>query len=323
MTPLRDPKGTLTASRKGMEKIIYDFYSDLFDSHVHLHPHRLREDGHVIPEVLPSKGRHAIISECKVAKQWKTSKTVLLYKKGDPHDIGNYRAICLPSVIYKLFTRVIPNRIEKVLDEGQPCEQAGFPKEFSTIDHIHTVSKPIEKAFDFVETEAVMEAFNNQALPNQYVKVLRELHSNFTAKISPFYKNIIVDVKRGFRQGDTISPKIFTVTLEKAMRKLEWRDIGVKVNGRQLHHLRFADDIVLIAPSISQAGGILAEFDQTCACIVLQLNLQKMMIMPNGWVSDAPFTLNGANISECTSYVYLGRETNMMNELTPEVGRRR
>ncbi|KAK6761162.1 hypothetical protein RB195_022286 [Necator americanus] len=108
-----------------------------------------------------------------------------------------------------------------------------------------------------------MEAFNNQALPNQYVKVLRELHSNFTAKISPFYKNIIVDVKRGFRQGDTISPKIFTLTLEKAMRKLEWGD-RVKVNGRQLHHLRFTDDIVLMTPSTSQAGGILAEFDETC-----------------------------------------------------------
>ncbi|KAK6726467.1 hypothetical protein RB195_004658 [Necator americanus] len=68
------------------------------------------------------------MSECKVPKQWKTSKTVLLCKKGDPHNIGKYRPICLLSVIYKLFTRVILNRIENVLDEGQPCEQAGFQK---------------------------------------------------------------------------------------------------------------------------------------------------------------------------------------------------
>ncbi|KAK6757401.1 hypothetical protein RB195_015306 [Necator americanus] len=137
MTALRNPKGTTIASRKGMEKIIYDFYSDLFHSHVHLPTHHLREDGHVIPEVLPSEIRHAIMSvrnrrapgpdrikpeQLKnLPKQWKTSKIVLLYKKGDPHDIGNYRPICLLSVIYKLFTRVIPNRIEKVLDEGQPC----------------------------------------------------------------------------------------------------------------------------------------------------------------------------------------------------------
>ncbi|KAK6745062.1 hypothetical protein RB195_011647 [Necator americanus] len=62
MTTLRNPKGTTIASRRGMEKIIYDFYSDLFDSHVHLPPHHLREDGQVIPEVLPSEIRHAIMS---------------------------------------------------------------------------------------------------------------------------------------------------------------------------------------------------------------------------------------------------------------------
>ncbi|KAK6730083.1 hypothetical protein RB195_006876 [Necator americanus] len=33
------------------------------------------------------------------------------------------------------------------------------------------------------------------------------------------------------------------------MRKLEWDDMGVKVDGRQLHHLRFADDIVLVTPA--------------------------------------------------------------------------
>ncbi|KAK6736600.1 hypothetical protein RB195_019351 [Necator americanus] len=107
------------------------------------------------------------------------------------------------------------------------------------------------------------------------------------------------------------------------MRKLEWDDMGVKVDGRQLRPLRFADDIVLITPSISQAERMLTEFDETCGCIGLRLNLQKAMFMRNGWVSDAPLTLNGTNISECTSYVYLGRELNMMNDLTPELGRRR
>ncbi|KAK6766066.1 hypothetical protein RB195_025774 [Necator americanus] len=164
----------------------------------------------------------------------------------------------------------------------------------------------LKKAFDSVETKAVMEALDNQGVPTQYVK-----------------KNIIIDVKRGVRQDDTISPKIFTATLENAMRKLEWDDMGAKVDGRQLHHLRFADDIVLITLSISQAERMLTEFDETCGCIGLQLNLQKTMFKRNGWVSYAPFTLNGTNISECTSYVYLSRELNMMNDLTPELGRRR
>ncbi|KAK6761433.1 hypothetical protein RB195_022484 [Necator americanus] len=127
----------------------------------------------------------------------------------------------------------------------------------------------LKKAFDSVETEAVVEALDNQGVPTQHIKVLRELYSNFTTGILPFYKNIIIDVKRGVRQGDTISPKIFTATLENAMRKLEWDDMVVKVDGRQLHHLRFADDIVLVTPSISQAERMLTKFDETCGCIGL------------------------------------------------------
>ncbi|KAE9417567.1 hypothetical protein Angca_008283, partial [Angiostrongylus cantonensis] len=279
------------------------------------------------------------LSECNFRTQWKTSKTVL-FEKGDLRVIGNYRLIFLLSVVSKLFVGVILNRIDRTLDEGQPCEQAGFRKGFSTIDHIHTLARLIEvrrvykrplcltsiglqKAFDSTEIEAVMEALGSQGVPTQYIKILRELHNDFTTKISPFYNEINVDVKRGVRQGDTISPKLFPATLQKVMRTLEWDNMGVKIDGRQLHHLRFADDIVLITPDISQAERMLADFDKACGKIGLRLNLKKTMFMKNGLVLFAPFTLNGTNISECSSYVYLGREINVMADLAPELSRRK
>ncbi|KAE9418144.1 hypothetical protein Angca_008287, partial [Angiostrongylus cantonensis] len=81
------------------------------------------------------------LCECKVSTQWNTSKTVLLFKKDDLHYIGNYRPICLLSVVNKLFTRVILSRIDRTLDKGQPCEQAEFRKGFSTMDHIHKLTR--------------------------------------------------------------------------------------------------------------------------------------------------------------------------------------
>ncbi|EYC37466.1 hypothetical protein Y032_0788g2357 [Ancylostoma ceylanicum] len=97
--------------------------------------------------------------------------------------------------------------------------------------------------------------------------------------------------------------------------------VHVRVNGRLVHHLRFADDIVLITPNTSQAERMLAGFDDACGKIGLQLNLSKTMFMRNGWVPDASFSLSGTTISECSSYVYLGREVN--NDLAPELGRRK
>ncbi|VDO83061.1 unnamed protein product [Heligmosomoides polygyrus] len=46
MTALRRPDGTVTSSRRTMEKVIHDFYSDLFDSHAHLPPRHLPQDGY-------------------------------------------------------------------------------------------------------------------------------------------------------------------------------------------------------------------------------------------------------------------------------------
>uniref|UniRef100_W6NCR3 RNA-directed DNA polymerase (Reverse transcriptase) domain containing protein n=1 Tax=Haemonchus contortus TaxID=6289 RepID=W6NCR3_HAECO len=82
----------------------------------------------------------------------------------------------------------------------------------------------LKKAFDTVETEAVIEALGKQGVPTQYIGMLRELYDNFTTRISPFYNEAIINVKRGVRQGDTISPKLFGAALENIMRHLEWGD---------------------------------------------------------------------------------------------------
>ncbi|KAE9415922.1 hypothetical protein Angca_004404, partial [Angiostrongylus cantonensis] len=86
--------------------------------------------------------------------------------------------------------------------------------------------------------------------------------------------------------------------------------------------LRFADDMVLITPEIGQAERMLEDFDKACGKIGHRLNLKKTMFMKNGLVSFATFTLNGTNISECSSYVYLGGKINMMNDIAPELSRR-
>ena len=54
-----------------------------------------------------------------------------------------------------------------------------------------------------------------------------------------------IRIKRGVRQGDTISPKLFTATLESIFRRLNWENKGMKIDGEFLSNLHFADDIFL------------------------------------------------------------------------------
>ncbi|VDM59980.1 unnamed protein product [Angiostrongylus costaricensis] len=55
MNELGSPGETVTASRKAMEKVIHQYYSDLIDSHVHLPSYEIKEDGYIVPPVLLPK----------------------------------------------------------------------------------------------------------------------------------------------------------------------------------------------------------------------------------------------------------------------------
>ncbi|KJH43736.1 hypothetical protein DICVIV_10253 [Dictyocaulus viviparus] len=70
-----------------------------------------------------------------------------------------------------------------------------------------------------------MEALTNQALWTPYIKILHKLYKNFTSKTKQNKKRNT----RGNSESD---------------------DMGAKIDGRQLHHLRFADHIVFVAPNI-------------------------------------------------------------------------
>ncbi|VDO27593.1 unnamed protein product [Heligmosomoides polygyrus] len=66
---------------------------------------------------------------------------------------------------------------------------------------------------------------------------------------------------------------------------------------------------------------MLDDFNRVCGNDGLQLNITKTMFMRIEQVSDAPFSLNGTNISECSSYVYRVAKL-MANDLVPELSRR-
>ncbi|XGW24147.1 hypothetical protein V3C99_005953 [Haemonchus contortus] len=116
MNSLRRPDGTVTVSRRAMEKVIYDFYSDLFDSHVYIPTHHFRQDGYVVPSVLHSEIRHAVTSIINGTAR-RNAKCPLLGKLARPcccirSLIETTLAIIAQFTCYlSFFTRVILNKM--------------------------------------------------------------------------------------------------------------------------------------------------------------------------------------------------------------------
>ena len=78
-----------------------------------------------------------------VPDKWSKGIISPIFKhKGDRSDHDNYRGITIPSCFGKLFTAVLNARLNIYLEDSNlMCEeQAGYPKNNSTIDHIFTLN---------------------------------------------------------------------------------------------------------------------------------------------------------------------------------------
>ena len=279
------------------------------------------------------------LKEGRVPSEWKTSKTILLFKKGNIEDIQNYRPICLLSHLYKIMTKVILNRIQRSLDENNRREQAGFRKGFSTIDHIHVVTQLTEKcreyhiplcflfidfkkAFDTIEHNAVLQALHEQGIEHNYIKLLKNIYQNGTTQVILFNKPIIINLQRGVRQGDVISPNLFTSTLESILRKTKLKG-GINIDGEKLQMLAFADDIVLIAHNPQELESMLNEISQNCQKVGLSIHPDKTKWMKNEHSRSHTIMLNNKVIEEVDNYTYLGQTIQMNNNITLEIQRRK
>ena len=264
---------------------------------------------------------------------------ILLLEKGDPEDFNNYRPITLLSQIYKVFTRVILNRIQKSLEFELSKEQASFRGGFSTIDHIHTLKQLMEKcreyqiplfidfidykkAFDSVESAAVLNALREFGVEEKYVKIVEEISKDCHAEIDFLGEPCRIEIKKGVRQGDTISPKLFVAALESLFRRFKWGN-GIRIDGESLTHLLFADDCVLFAETVDELRRMMTGLQRESKKIGLEMNASKTKWMRNEFVHQSSILIEGKEIEEVAEYVYLGHQVNCSYSSRDEISRRK
>ncbi|XP_044767130.1 uncharacterized protein LOC123323016 [Coccinella septempunctata] len=277
--------------------------------------------------------------EGNIPDTWKNAEMVLLFKKGDNGNVENYRPISLLSHMYKLLTRIITNRLTNKMDAYQPAEQAGFRKGFSTTDHLQAIRILIEKtteyniplhlafvdfykAFDSVEPWAFLQAMDDARIDSRYTNLIKAIYKNatFHVKINEDLKTDRIEVKRGVRQGDIISPKLFTLALENDFKTLQRETKGVNIDGLYLSHLRFADDIVIISSSMQELSEMIKQLNEASKRIGLKMNIAKTKIISN---TEETIHVDGTKLENVKEYVYLGHAIKIGKEnQTAEIKRR-
>ena len=149
---------------------------------------------------------------------WTSATMKVLYKDGDDKDPANYRPICLLPIVYKVFSKVLCNRMTKWLDAAQPVDQAGFRSGFSCEDHLFTVTQLAEKyrefrlplwvgvvdfkkAFDCVEHSAIWRAVEEQKVLRAYIRTCQALYKDQTAKVVTDVGSRQFAIGRGTNKG--------------------------------------------------------------------------------------------------------------------------
>ena len=109
-----------------------------------------------------------------------------------------------------------------------------------------------EKAFDTIEHFAIIEALRKPNINETYINILQNTYSQVTARIH--LDKLVSDefpIHRGVRQGDPLSPELFTAVIEEVFKKADISE-GVNVDGKNLTNLRFADDVALFNETTRQ-----------------------------------------------------------------------
>ena len=276
-----------------------------------------------------------ILRTKQIPDSWDEAKIVILFKKGDPKDIKNYRPIRLLSHSYKIFTRLLQTRIERTLDENQPREQAGFRKGYSTTDHLQALNQIIEKsneynlplcigfidyekAFDTVEHFAIFEALRKTNVNETYINILQNIYNQATARVH-LDKLVSTEfqIHRGVRQGDPLSPKLFTAVMEEIFKKVEISE-GVNVDGENLSNLRFADDVSLLNETTKQMEKHMNNLNSESMKVGLKIHKGKTKYMTN-YADSGDILIGQQKIEKVTEFKYLGQTTHLKDTTKEEI----
>ena len=127
-------------------------------------------------------------------------------------------------------------------------------------------------------------------------------------------------IGKGVRQGDSISPKLFTAVIEEIFKKADL-DKGINIDGERLQNLRFADDVALVTKTTKEMEEHLNKLNTESKKCGLKIHKGKTKFMTN-FETDEEIKIENEKLEKVESYNYLGQITTTNRKSEDEIKER-
>ncbi|KAJ9538624.1 hypothetical protein OSB04_031357 [Centaurea solstitialis] len=193
----------------------------------------------------------------------------LIPKVANPIGLNDFRPISLIGITYKIITKVLAERLKRVIGSVISDVQSAFIIGRSILDGILIANETVsflknskrkgmifkvdfEKAYDTVDWSFLLEGLKNMGFGEKWRKWIKGCLQS--SRISVLVNGSQTDefpMERGLRQGDPLAPFLFLIVSEclhlmikKAEEKGLFKGTKVGKDGVIISHLQYADDVI-------------------------------------------------------------------------------
>ena len=270
-----------------------------------------------------------------------TGRTILLYKRGNSLDPGNYRPITCLNNLYKVLTSCLLKRFNKHVEKyglydpqqrGVRRNQRGCHENLlidrMIMDEVHLYKRNLSccwidyrKAFDSISHGYMLEVVSILRFAEPFQLLLASLVQNWCTNLElGFGVNqtcIPIAIRKGIYQGDSLSPALFCLCLfpiSLALKRFQGYSPGkprFRDSQCAITHLYYIDDLKMYSSSRKELERMLTVLSDVSGEVGLQFCAEKsnICVIERGKIvnsSDGPGVNGIEHIDPDRPYKYLG-----------------
>ena len=201
--------------------------------------------------------------------------------------------------------KILQARLQQYVNCELPDVQSGFIKGRGTKDQIAKIHWIIEKArafqkniyfcfidytkaFDWMDHNKLWKILKEMGIPDHLTCLLRNLYAGQEATVRIGHCTTDwLQIGKGLCQDCVLSPCLFNLYAKYIMRNagLDEAQAGIKIAGRNINNLRYADDTTFMAESEEERKSLLMKVKEESEKVGLKLNIQKTKIMASSLIT--------------------------------------